>query len=94
MTDERFLAIAAHLVIPFAIGFVCGRAIRRRASLVAALIAWLGYLCFNLYISATSPDKEIMQGAVIGFQLTVGTAVTLFAMASSVATQRFARPAP
>jgi hypothetical protein len=72
-------AVAFWLVLlgaPLFVGAACALVLTKRSRLVlSALLPWMAFLGFNLYADHFSPDKELMQGSVLFFQLTLGSLV-------------------
>jgi len=85
-------ALALRLVIlvgPLFFGAACALAFTKRSGLIlSALVPWIAFFGFNLYTEQFSPDKELMQGSVLFFQLTLGSLVAALGLASwSIATR-------
>jgi H+/Cl- antiporter ClcA len=86
---EQALFAVSYLIVPACAGvFFALRVRNRRAPAIAAAVAWLGYLVFNLYADGHSRDSELTRGTWPYFQLTGGTFVALLAAACSAGTLR------
>jgi hypothetical protein len=75
MQDRSFVVLGWLVLIgaPFLVGMLCTMFLRRRISLVLAIaLPWLVFLVLNTYTSQTSPDRELLQGTFMFFQLTLG----------------------
>ena len=80
MIIQQILAATLFLAVPVFSGVMIARRIRsRRSLLIAAVVTWLIFLALNLYSAKYSPDRGILQGTWLFFQLTEGTFVALLA---------------
>ena len=59
---------------------------RQQACILATLIPWTIFLMVNLYGEHYSPDKEIMQGTWLFFQLTIGSLTAILGYLGAVCT--------
>jgi hypothetical protein len=93
--NQQALSFGIHFVLPVISGIICTLIFKNKKALLAApIIPWLTYLVFNIYSDSYSPDKEILQGSLLFFQLAGGSFVALFAVGVSVVTQKLLRVAP
>lgn len=95
MIVQQILAATLCLVVPVFSGIILARRIRNwRSLLVAPAVTWLVFLAFNLYSVRHSPDRQILQGTWLFFQLTEGTFVALLAAACAGGTLKLTGKVP
>ena len=93
--NQQAPSFGIHFVLPVISGIICTLLLKNKKALLAApIIPWLTYLAFNIYSDNYSPDKEILQGTLLFFQLAGGSFVALFAIGVSAITQKLLRVAP
>ena len=81
MEDSSYFVFFGWLLLtggPFLVGMFCAGVLRHRVSLLLAIaLPWLVFLLFNIYTNQTSPDRELLRGTFLFFQLTLGSVIAL-----------------
>lgn len=72
-------------VVSALVGCACALIFKKHQALgLSALIPWTIFLILNLHGKYYSPDKEILQGTFVFFQVTIGSIVAVFGFLSAV----------
>ena len=76
MEDYSFVILGWLVLagVPFVAGMLCALLLRQPVSLLLAIgLPWVVFLLFNIYSGQTSPDRELLRGTFLFFQLTLGS---------------------
>lgn len=93
--SEQYLILCVLLVAPIVCGISSALWCKsKRALVLAPAVSWLAFLAVNLYSERTAPDRELMQGSWLFFQVTIGSFVALVSTAAAGATLKARRPVP